>query len=135
MALKIAKDSSLTNIVSTDGTNPLTTQHPISGSTAEVKCWLFNDNNTKYYTNINIDPTDTTGSDESTWVYLAPDNGGIAGNYGVAGAPLNMTNIGSAGTPDLTGKPFWVKVVTPSVDVSQNKSDIKLTVNFTEFAV
>jgi hypothetical protein len=46
-----------------------------------------------------------------------------------------MANIGSAGTPDVTGHPFWVKVVTPSVGSVQNKTDIKLTVNFTEFAV
>jgi hypothetical protein len=135
MALKIAKNSALTDIVSTDGTNPLTTQHPIAGSTVEVQCWLYNDENTRYYTGINIDPTDTTGTDESTWVYLAPDNAGVAGTYGAASAPLTMANIGSAGTPDVTGHPFWVKVVTPSVGSVQNKTDIKLTVNFTEFAV
>lgn len=128
--LKIAKNAGLTDVVSTDGTNPLSTQHPIAGSTVEVKVYLFNDNAAKRYESITVDPTDTTGGDESTWVQLAPDNAGSAGTYLAAGAALSMANIS-----DTTGKPFWVKVTTPSVADTQNKSDIKLTVNSTEFAV
>jgi hypothetical protein len=135
MALKIAKNSGLTDIVSTDGTNPITTSHPIAGSSVEQKVYLFNNDATKYYTTINIDPTDAVTTDESTWVFLAPDNAGVAGTYGAASAPLSMANIGVAGSGDTTGKPFWVKVVTPSVGTTQNKTDIKLTVNYTEFAV
>jgi hypothetical protein len=133
--LKIAKNSGLTDIVSTDGTNPITTQHPITGSTVEQKVYLFNNDATKYYTSVNIDPTDAVSTDESTWVFLAPDNAGVAGTYGAAGAALTMANVGAAGAGDTTGKPFWVKVVTPSLGATQNKTDIKLTVNFTEFAV
>jgi hypothetical protein len=163
MALKIAKNSGLTDIVSTgqlpyrkkaDGTqvdaipqgseslyeanpayNPLTTSHPIAGGTQEQKVYLFNDAISKYYTGVNIDPTDIVSTDESGWVFLAPDNAGVAGTYGAASAPLSMANIGVAGSGDTTGKPFWVKVVSPSVGTTQNKTDIKLTVNFTEFAV
>lgn len=135
MALKISKNVGLTDIVSTDGTNPITTQHPISGSSVELKVWLFNDNATKYYTGINIDPTDSVTTDESTWISLAPDNAGVAGTYGVAGATLSMASIGASGSGDTTGKPFWVKVTTPTVTDTQNKTDIKLTVNFTEFAI
>lgn len=135
MALKIAKNSGLTDIVSTDGSNPITTSHTIAGSTVEQKVYLFNNDSTKYYTGINIDPTDAVSTDESTWIYLAPDNAGSAGTYGAAGAALSMANIGAAGSGDTTGKPFWVKVITPSVGATQNKTDIKLTVNFTEYAV
>ncbi|MBT2725128.1 MULTISPECIES: hypothetical protein [unclassified Bacillus (in: firmicutes)] len=96
---------------------------------------MFNNDNTKYYQNINIDPIDSTGGDESLWCYLAPDNSGVAGTYGAASAALTMANIGSAGSGDLTGKAFWLKIVSPSGEVVQNKTDIKLNVNFREFAV
>jgi hypothetical protein len=37
MALKISKNVGLTDIVSTDGTSPLVTTHPITGSSQEVR--------------------------------------------------------------------------------------------------
>ena len=136
MALKISKNSGLTDVVSTgDNSNPISTQHPITGSTVEQKLYLFNNDATKYYQNVNIDPTDAVSTDESTWVFLAPDSSGVAGTYGAAGAALTMANIGAAGSGDTTGKPFWMKVVSPSGQSVQNKTDIKLTVNYREFAV
>jgi hypothetical protein len=128
--LKIAKNSGLSDIVSSDGTNPITTQHPIAGSTVEMKLYLFNDNSAKRYESISIDPTDTTSTDESSWIQLAPDNAGSAGTYLTGGTSLSMANIS-----DTSGHAFWVKVTTPSVADSQNKSDIKLKVSGTEFAV
>lgn len=130
MALKIAKNVGLTDVVSTDGTNPLETQHPISGSAVEVKVYLFNDNASKRYETVTVDPTDTTGGDESSYIQLAPDNAGSAGTYGAASAALAIGNV--TGT---SGIPFWVKVTTPTVADTQNKTDIKLTVTGTEFAV
>lgn len=137
MTLNISKDSAKTSIVSVNGamTNPVTTQHPIMGSTVTTKLYLFNNDSSKYYTGINIDPTDAVPPDESVWVYLAPDNAGVAGTYGAAGAALTMANVGALGSGDTTVKPFWMKVVVPSGQPVQNKSDIKLTVNFTEYAV
>lgn len=131
MALKIAKNGGLTDIVSTDGSNPLATQHPIEGSAVEVQVWLFNDDATKRYESITIDPTDAVDTDESTWVQLAPDNAGVAGTYLSGGSALSMANISDNGV----GHPFWVKVTTPAVAETQNKTDIKLTTNYTEFAV
>jgi hypothetical protein len=131
MALKISKNSGLTDLVSTDGTNPLTSQHPLTGSVVETKVWLFNDDATKRYESITIDPTDSVSTDESSWITLAPDNAGSAGTYLSASAALAMANISTANT----GIPFWVKVTSPFVGAVQNKTDIKLTVNFTEFAV
>jgi hypothetical protein len=160
MALKIAKNVGLTDIVTgpeqkpyrkkSDLTqvdtippgqeanyepnpayNPITTQHPIAGSTVEMKVWLFNDNPAKRYESITIDPTDTTSTDESNWAQLAPDNAGSPGTYFAAGVALSMANISDSNV----GKPFWVKVTTPSVADSQNKTDITLKVTSTEFAV
>lgn len=129
--LKIAKNSGLTDIVSSDNTNPITTQHPTTGSVVEVRLFLYNDNATKRYESITIDPIDETSTDESTWVQLAPDNAGAAGTYLTPSSPLSMANISDANV----GKPFWMKVTTPAVTDSQNKSDIKLRVSSMEFAV
>jgi hypothetical protein len=115
--------------------NPITTQHAVTGTTVETKLYLYNDDATKYYQNINIDPTDAVSTDESTWVYLAPDNAGVAGTYGAASAALTMANIGAAGSGDTTVKAFWMKVISPSGQSVQNKTDIKLTVNYREYAV
>lgn len=129
MALKISKNAGLTDIVS--DANPITTEHPIAGSAVEVKLWLFNDQSTKRYENITIDPVDTTDTDESTWVQLAPDNAGSPGTYLAGSAALSMANISDSGV----GYPFWAKVTTPSVADTQNKSDIKLNTSGKEYAV
>lgn len=154
MSLKISKNVGLTDIVSSgqkayiDGSsnqfddpgagrspnpayNPLLTQHPITGSTVEEKRWLFNDLSTERFENVNIDPTDAVSTDESTWIQLAPDNAGVAGTYSAAGVALAMANISDSNV----GKPFWVRVTSPLVGSVQNKSDIKLTVNYRKFAV
>lgn len=123
--LKLAKNSGLTDVISTDGSNPLTTQHPIAGSAVETRVFLFNDNGAKRYESITVDPT---GTNES-WVQLAPDNGGNAGTYLAGGAPLSMADV-----EDTAGHPFWVKVTTPTVGDTQNVTTIKLTVQGTEFA-
>lgn len=129
MALQISKNVGLTDKV-TDA-NPITTEHPISGSAVTVQLWLFNDAATKRYENITIDPTDAVSTDESTWVQLAPDNAGSPGTFLAGGAPLSMANISDSNV----AKPFWMRVTTPSVADSQNKTDIKLTVSGKEYAV
>lgn len=129
MALKISKNAGLTDIVS--DANPITTQHPITGSAVVVQLWLYNDNSAKTYQTITIDPTDAVATDESSWIQLAPDNAGVAGSYLAGSAALTMADISDYNV----AKPFWVKVTTPSVADSQNKSDIKLTVSGKEFAV
>jgi hypothetical protein len=131
MALKISKNSGLTDIVSSDDTNPIVSEHPTTGSAVEIKLFLFNDNALKRYTNIVIDPIDTVTTDESSWVQLAPDNGGVPGAYLSGSAPLSMADISDSNS----GKAFWVKITTPSVPDSQNKTDIKLNVTAKEYAV
>ena len=125
MALKISKNSGLTDIVS--DLNPITTNHPITGSSQTVQLWLFNDNSAERFENVNIDPTDTTGSDESSYIQLSADGT----TYLSASDALSMANISDSNV----GKPFWMKVTTPSVADVQNKSDIKLQVNYRKFAV
>jgi hypothetical protein len=128
MALKIAKNSGLTDIVSSGtGANAVTTQHPITGSAQSVQLYLFNDSSAERFESITIDPTDTTGADESTWVQLSA-NGSTWLN---AGEALTMADISDNGV----GKSFWVRVTSPAVGNVQNKTDIKLTVNYRKFAV
>lgn len=128
MALKIAKNVGLTDIVSTgDGSNPITTQHPITGSSVTQQLWLFNDKADERFENITIDPTDSVSTDESTLVQMSADGT----TWLAASAPLSMANISDNGV----GKSFWVRVTSPAVGSVQNKTDIKLTVNFRKFAV
>lgn len=124
MALKISKNSGLTDLVS--AANPITTSHPTTGSTSSpIQLWLFNDDATKSYTNVNVDPTDATGGDESTWIQLSADGS----TWQAASAALSLTVTGSTGTT------FYYRCVVPSGQTVQNKTDIKLTVNFRETAV
>lgn len=125
MALKISKNSGLTDIVS--DANPISTQHPITGSSVTVQLWLFNDNAAERFENVNIDPTDAVSTDESSWIQLSSDGT----NFQAGSVALTMANISDSNV----GKPFYAKITTPSVGSVQNKSDIKLTVNFRKFAV
>jgi hypothetical protein len=122
--LKIAKNAGLTDIVPAG--NPITTQHPIEGSAVTVQVWLFNDTASKRYENVEVDPIGT----DQAWVQLAPDNAGSAGTFLAGGAKLTFANIA-----DTAGKPFWVRVTTPTVGDTQNKTGIDLQVNSREFAV
>lgn len=123
--LKVAKDAGLTDVLSEDGSNPLTTQHPIGGSAEARQLYLFNDDATKRYEGITIDSIDTTDTDESGWVEFSSD-----GSTYQAG-PLSMADISDSGT----GYSFYVRVTTPSVGDTQNKTDIELQVVGTEYAV
>lgn len=129
MALKIAKNAGLTDIVSVDGaqTNPITTQHPTTGGSQTVTLYLFNDNAAERFENITIDPSDSVSTDESAWVQMSADGS----TWLAASAPLTMANI----SDNNVAKPFYVRVTSPSVGAVQNKTDIKLTVNWRKFAV
>lgn len=121
--LRIAKDSQLTDVVSEDGSNPITTQHPIEGSQEVVQVYLFNSNGSKRYEGVSVKAVDTVGSDESGWVELSTDGTSYE-------SELSMGDI-----DDTQGKIIYVRVTTPQVEDTQNKTDIKLTVEGTEYAV
>jgi hypothetical protein len=126
MALKFYSDQALTQEITS-----LTTQHANTGMAVERRIFLSNNDATKRYESVVIDPTDTASTDESNYITLAPDNAGVAGTYGAAGANLNMANISDSNV----AKPFWVKITTPSVGTAQNKTDLQLKALFREFAV
>jgi hypothetical protein len=126
MALKFYSDQALTQEITS-----ITTQHPNTGSAVAQRIFLANNDATKRYENVVIDPTDTASTDESNYIALAPDNAGSAGTYGAAGANLNMANISDSNV----AKPFWVRITTPSVGTPQNKTDLQLKALFREFAV
>jgi hypothetical protein len=126
MALKFYSDQALTQEITS-----LTTQHANTGMAVERKIFLSNNDATKRYENVVIDPTDTASTDESNYISLAPDNAGSAGTYGTAGANLAMANISDSNV----AKPFWVKITTPSVGTAQNKTDLQLKALYREFAV
>ena len=126
MALKFYSDQALTQEITS-----LTTQHANTGMAVERRIFLSNDNAAFRYESVVIDPTDTASTDESNYISLAPDNAGVAGTYGAAGANLTMANISDSNV----AKPFWVKITTPSVGSAQNKTDLQLKALFREFAV
>lgn len=121
--LKIAKDSGLTDVVSEDGSNPITSSHPIAGSVETIQVYLFNDDATKRYESITVDATDSTDTDESSWVELSLD-----------GSTYSAT-INPADISDTSSHLVYVRITTPSVTDTQNKTDINLSVTGTEFAV
>lgn len=127
--LKISKNSSLTDIVSTDGSNPISTETPMSGGSIETELYLFNDDSTKKYQSITIYPTDSNDSSKTSWIQLAPDNSGSPGLFLSGGAIMNMPNI-SGNTA-----PFWIKVTTPEMASVENITEIKLTVDYKEYVV
>lgn len=129
MALKLSKNSGLTDVVSSDGSisNPIQTSHPVEGSAQTVQMWIFNDNSSKKYQNVSIQAVDAVGTSEANWIQLSLDNV----TYQAAGASLTIPDITTANT----GTTFYVKVTTPTVADTINKSDIKLKTSFTEYAV
>ena len=127
--IRISKNAGLTDVV-TD-LNPISTEHPVTGSAVEVRLWLFNDNADKRYTGVSVQPTDDDAPDDSTWVQLAPDNDGEPGTYLAGGAALSMADIDDSDV----GTPFWARITTPVVPDTVNKTDIKLKVGAREYAV
>lgn len=125
MALKFYSGSALTTEITS-----LTTQHPNTGSAVQQRVFIGNTDATKRYENIIIDAVDTSDTDETGYIELALDNNGTPSTYGEAGASLTMANISNN-----VGHGFWIRVTTPSVSGSQNKTDLKLDVFYREFAV
>lgn len=126
MALQLYSDAALTTEITS-----LITQHLNTGMAVERQLFITNKDATKRYENIIVDPIDTSGTDETNYIQLAPDNAGLAGNYGAAGASLSMGSI----SDNNIAHAFWIKITTPSVSESQNKTDLQLSILYREFAV
>ena len=126
MALKLSKNVGLTDVITSS--NPLTTQHINTGEAKAVLVYLFNDAAAKKYESVVVSAVDTSGTDEKSWVTFAADNSGTAGTYS---STLTLANISDSNV----AKPFWVKVTTPSLTDSQNKTDLNIRVSANEFSV
>lgn len=125
MMLRLAKNQELTDIVSDgDMSNPIETQHPIEGSSVETVVYLFNDDETKRYEDVSVTATDDFDIDESGWIEFSLDGETFSSS-------VQIGNVEEANA----GVPITVRVTTPELPETQNKTDIKITVNYTEFAV
>lgn len=113
-------------------TQPIEKTLPAGSETAAFSLWLSTPDTQYYYTEIQVVPRDTTGTDESDWVILAPDDGGSPGVFLAPGAPLDC---GSAVVDDENSIRFWVKFAVPSGAGAQVKTDIKLGKDYTKHAV
>lgn len=126
MALLFYSDSGLTTELTT-----LTTQHDSAGETKEVKVFIANKDVAFRYEDILITPEDTaTPPDETSWIEIGTDNAGTPGVFSAPGAPLTIPNIS-----DVIAHPFWIRITTANVGVAQNKTDLRLSASFKEFAV
>lgn len=125
MALKLYHDAACTQEVTAQ--NSIETQHPIAGSTVTVQKYMKNDDATKYYTNATADPQ---GTDES-YVQLSLDGT----TFAAVGASVALADFGSAGTPDTDVRNLWVRVTTPSLADTQNRSNVTVNLAGREFAV
>jgi hypothetical protein len=113
MTLKLSKNQELTDIVSEDSSNPVTTTHLAAGSTQQVKLFLYNDDASRTYSNVSVAPF-TLGQ-----VQVAPDVAGAPGTYADT-LPLTVAGPNTA-------VPFWMKVTTPAL--TETKTDLRLVTN------
>ena len=137
MALFIAKDSALTDIVSDEsvlpddtGYNPITTTHNINGDSVEVMLYLMNDLSTKMYQDIQLKPVDLSDDNSAilSELQIAADNVGVAGVYN---SLINFNDV----VDSNVGHAFWVKVTMPSSSDTFNQSKIGIEIDAKEFAV
>lgn len=133
MAVAIWDDDYDGSEVSQDGTfdNAIIFKVPAAGGTYEKQVWLrhreLQGENSESSYGVVVDPTDDTGSDESTQLQIAPDVAGSPGTYGSAGASHSFGDV-------LVGQiiPFWVKATVPSSPVGERQDVyLKLTATST----
>jgi hypothetical protein len=117
-------------------TAPLIFKNPNTGGTQEKRLYarhgVLSGPDADSSLGVVIDPVDLAGSDESTWMFLAPDSSGSPGTYGAASASLSLGNI-SVGQI----VPFWLKLVVPANNESGPRDDLalKLTATTTNLKV
>lgn len=111
-----------------DMTYPVIFKTDPAGGVYERRLYLRHDdltgNNPSSSYGISVGGTDTSGSDESTWVQVAEDVDGLPGSYSLPGEAKSLGDV-------LGGeiKPFWIKVTMPN-DVQYGvRTDIKLQIS------
>lgn len=115
-------------------TNPVIFKLPLAtGGSDEIQLFLRHEHlsgdlvESSY--DVQIVPVDEFGTDESQWISLALDNGGLPGTYESPGAPLEIGDV-------LAGQiiPFWVKIDVPAGQSVGAKEDIQLKLSSTNTA-
>lgn len=116
------------------GLTPIQVEIASGETSTDVPIWLATGLAANYYSDVVVDPSDIEGSDESTWVSLADDDGsGDPDTYGLPGASLSLANVGPGSGTSAQRKHF-LKVSVPSGTTAQIKVDIKLRVTATKRA-
>lgn len=113
--------SEMLQVVSGGGTNTLTVQRGIGGTTPAEHLegaivWSGYD-----YQNVSVSPVDTAGDDESGWISIAEDQEGL--DTATPGDPLDITEKSYDETV-----PLWVRVSVPDEHPSSVKQDLRLRV-------
>lgn len=114
-------------------TQPLEATIPAGDESSAIPLWACTADTNFYYTDINLYPEDIDGTDESSWIALAPDDGGSPGSFGAFGA--SMLDIGDVGPGSSINTPFWIKFAVPAGTGAQIKTDLKLRMTYTKHAV
>jgi len=119
-------DGETMGVVAGGGTTTLTVSRGFSGNVAHAAgtpIYVA----TKY-NSLKVEPLDTEGTDEKSWIRLATSQAGLAA--AVPGAALSLGTKNHNQT--LT---FWRRVTVPAATPIQNKTDLKLRVTGWENAV
>ena len=107
------------------GTTTLTVTRGHTGTTAVAHDSGDNVYSGYDYTDLEIEPVDNTGGDESDWYRLALTETGL--DSATAGASLT---VGDKDHDDTTS--IWRRCTVPASTAVQNKTDIKLKITGTE---
>ena len=148
MALKIYESPDPSTSYSIDGafTNPINfTVDGTIATTLSRRLFVRNDDATKYYISIQIEPIVSTGLDIALgtvegfgWKLKEGDTTPLEAEWDLItpGNSISLSDLGSSGTPDTTTYlPFWIRIYLPShIDV-QSFEGLSLEITATESAV
>lgn len=117
----------------------------IVGGVLEKRLYVRNNNNGFYYTGIQVQPVILSGTDIVTgatagfeWKLNAGDAQPLQVEWDLisAGALINLSDLGSAGTPDIaTFLPFWLRIEIPANSVIQVFENASLRITATQNVV
>ena len=146
MGLKIYESVDPDSAFSTEGSfdNPM--DHSFNGALGEVveaKYYLRNDDATKFYSSITIQPDDggdniVSGSGDTagfSWKLIAGNSKPLEEQWDLqtAGATISMSNVGSVGAGDTsTYLPFWIRIEIPTNAQIASYQDVSLQIDCTE---
>lgn len=116
-----------------DFTNPIKFKQENAGGVEERQLFLRHTilagDGAEFSGDVIVTPIDISplADDVADWVQVAPDNNGVAGTYGAAGAGVNIGNVNLGDTV-----PFWIKMTVPVTEEIGAREDLALNVSTTE---